>query len=147
MNGIYMFSDEARRLFNDAQHEAERFQRRYITTEDFLLALIGIEDGVGVRVLVNLGVDLAKVRRGIEFLVGDRPTRDDAGLTPSAKRVVELAIQEARSLEHHHIGTEHVLLGLAREDEAIAAGVLESMGATHERIRAEVIRLVPIGSL
>ena len=140
------FTERARRLFNDAQVEAQRFHQASITTEDLLLALIGIEDGVGATVLVNLGVELAEVRTAVEFLVGDRPIHGEAGLTPSAKRVVELSIEEARSLHHHFVGTEHILLGLAREQGTIASGVLESMGATPERIRAEVIRLVPVGS-
>jgi hypothetical protein len=143
---FHTFTERARRLFNDAQDEARRVHGTSITTEDLLLALVGIEDGVGAMALVNLGVELANVRTAIEFLVGDRPTSGETGLTPAAKRVLELAIEEARGLGHDFVGTEHILLGLARESSTIASGVLESMRATPERIRTEVIRLVPIGS-
>jgi ATP-dependent Clp protease ATP-binding subunit ClpC len=95
-------------------------------------------------VLEHLNVDLLKVRTAVEFIIGrgDLPTGGEVGLTPRAKRVIELAIDESRKLGHHYIGTEHLLLGLADEGEGIAIGVLQSVGVDADRIRAEVLRVV-----
>ena len=94
--------------------------------------------------LANLGVELSKVRSAVEFIIGrgDRAVLGEIGLTPRAKKVIELAVDEARRLNHHYIGTEHVLLGLVREGEGIAAGVLESLGVNLERVRAETTRIL-----
>ena len=93
-----------------------------------------------------MGVDLAKVRTAVEFIIGrgDRPVAGEVGLTPAAKRVVEQSIDEARRLGHHYIGTEHLLLGLVREGEGIAAGVLESLGVNLDKARHEVIRTLAL---
>jgi hypothetical protein len=97
---------------------------------------------------VSLGVELPKVRTAVEFIIGrgDRPVVGEVGLTPGAKRVIELAIDEARRLGHRYIGTEHLLLGLVREGEGVAAGVLESMGVSLDKVRHAVIRVVAGGS-
>jgi ATP-dependent Clp protease ATP-binding subunit ClpC len=101
-------------------------------------------EGVASKVLANLGVELNKVRSAVEFIIGrgDRPVTGEIGLTPRAKKVIELAVDEARRLGHHYIGTEHLLLGLVREGEGIAAGVLESLGVSLEKVRAEVTRIL-----
>ena len=94
--------------------------------------------------LANLGVELNKVRSAVEFIIGrgDRTVLGEIGLTPRAKKVIELAVDEARRLNHSYIGTEHLLLGLVREGEGIAAGVLESLGVNLERVRAETTRIL-----
>ena len=99
---------------------------------------------MAARVLENMNVELAKVRTAVEFIIGrgDRPVVGEVGLTPRAKRVIELAIDEARRLGHNYIGTEHLLLGLVREGEGIAAGVLESLGVNLDKVRHEVIRVL-----
>ena len=96
------------------------------------------------KVLSNLGVELQKVRSAVEFIIGrgDRMVIGDISLTPRAKKVIELAVEEARRLNHNYIGTEHLLLGLVREGEGIAAGVLESLGVNLEKVRAQVIQVV-----
>jgi len=147
MDRFNKFTDRARRALTDAQREAARFHQNYIGAEHLLLGLIGVEDGVAAKALVNLGVELSKVRTAVEFLIGhgDRPAVGEVGLTPAAKRVIELAIDEARSLGHRYIGTEHILLGLVREGDNIGAGVLESLGVTLALARREVIQLAPAG--
>ena len=99
---------------------------------------------LAAKVLSNLGVELNKVRSAVEFIIGrgDRATTGEIGLTPRAKRVIELAVDEARRLNHSYIGTEHLLLGLVREGEGIAAGVLESLGVNLERVRGETTRIL-----
>jgi ATP-dependent Clp protease ATP-binding subunit ClpA len=99
---------------------------------------------VAARVLGNLGVKLETVREAVEFIVGrgERPSPTEIGLTPRAKKVMELAVEEARRLNHSYIGTEHLLLGLVREGEGIAFGVLESLGVTLERVRVETIGIM-----
>ena len=122
------FTERARKVLSLAQEEAQRFNHNYIGTEHLLLGLVREGDGVAAKVLNNLGVELNKVRSAVEFIIGrgDRVVLGEIGLTPRAKKVIELAVDEARRLDHHYIGTEHLLLGLVREGEGIAAGVLES---------------------
>ena len=141
------FSDGARRVLTFAQDEAQRFGHNYIGTEHLLLALVREEEGVAAHVLIGLGIELGKVRTAVEFIIGrgDRPATGEVGLTPRAKRVIELAIDEARRLGHDYIGTEHLLLGLLREGEGVAAGVLESMGVNLDKVRREVIRVLTEG--
>jgi hypothetical protein len=138
------FTDHARRVLTLAQDEAQRFNHNFIGTEHLLLGLIREEDGTAARVLNNLRIDPVKVRTATEFIIGrgESPVSGEVGLTPRAKRVIELAIDDARSLGHHYIGTEHLLLGLVHEGEGIGAGVLESLGANLERTRAEVLRVI-----
>ncbi len=128
------FTERARKVLSLAQEEAQRFQHNYIGTEHLLLGLVREGEGVAAKVLNNLGVDLNKVRSTVEFIIGrgDRIVLGEIGLTPRAKKVIELAVDEARRLNHHYIGTEHLLLGLVREGEGIASGVLESLGVNLE---------------
>ena len=138
------FTERARRVLTLAQEEAQRFNHNYIGTEHLLLGLVREGDGVAAKVLANLGIELPKVRSAVEFIIGrgERSTMGEIGLTPRAKKVIELAVDEARRLNHHYIGTEHLLLGLVREGEGIAAGVLESLGVNLERVRAETTRIL-----
>ncbi len=138
------FSERARRVLTLAQEEAQRFNHNYIGTEHILLGLVREGEGVAARVLANLGVELSKVRAAVEFIIGrgERPITGEIGLTPRAKRVIELAVDEARRLNHNYIGTEHLLLGLLREGEGVAAGVLESLGVSLEKVRTEVTRIL-----
>ncbi|MBA2396641.1 MAG: helix-turn-helix domain-containing protein [Ktedonobacteraceae bacterium] len=138
------FTDQARRVLKLSQDEAQRFKHNYVGTEHLLLGLIDEGEGTAIQALNNLGVELAKIRANIEIIVshGDRVVLGDIGLTPRAKKVIELAVDEARRLDHHYIGTEHLLLGLLREGEGIAAGVLESLGVTLEHARTEVQQLL-----
>jgi uncharacterized damage-inducible protein DinB len=142
------FTQRARKTLQLAQEEAQRFNHNYIGTEHILLGLVREGDGVAARVLNNLGIELNKVRSAVETIIGrgDRMVMGEIGLTPRAKRVIEFAVDEARRLNHHYIGTEHLLLGLVREGEGIAAGVLESLGVTLERVRAEVIGVLKSSS-
>src|SRR5579884_3314081 len=138
------FTERARKVLQLAQEEAQRFNHNYIGTEHLLLGLVREGEGVAAKVLANLGVDLNKVRSAVEFIIGrgDRTVTGDIGLTPRAKKVIELSVDEARRLNHHYIGTEHLLLGLVREGEGIAAGVLESLGVSLDKVRAQVIHVL-----
>ncbi|MBA7630213.1 Negative regulator of genetic competence ClpC/MecB [subsurface metagenome] len=142
------FSERARRVLTLAQEEARRLNHSYIGTEHILLGLVREEEGVATKVLVNLGVSLSKVRSAVEFIIGhgEKSGGGEIGLTPRAKKVIELAIDEARHLGHNYIGTEHLLLGLLREGEGVAAGVLDSLGITLERVRAETTRVLSQGA-
>src|SRR5215204_4829673 len=138
------FTERARKVLQLAQEEAQRFNHNYIGTEHLLLGLVREGDGVAARVLGNMGVQLPKVRSAVEFIIGRGETMitGEIGLTPRAKKVIELAVDEARRLNHHYIGTEHLLLGLVREGEGIAAGVLESLRVNLEKVRAQVMQVV-----
>ena len=138
------FTERARKVLSLAQEEAQRFQHNYIGTEHLLLGLVREGEGVAAKVLNNLGVDLNKVRSTVEFIIGrgDRIVLGEIGLTPRAKKVIELAVDEARRLDHHYIGTEHLLLGLVREGEGIASGVLESLGVNLEMVRTQTIMVL-----
>ncbi|HEX6121993.1 MAG TPA: ATP-dependent Clp protease ATP-binding subunit, partial [Ktedonobacterales bacterium] len=138
------FTERARKVLSLAQEEAQRFNHNYIGTEHLLLGLVREGDGVAAKVLSNLGVELNKVRSAVEFIIGrgDRIVLGEIGLTPRAKKVIELAVDEARRLNHHYIGTEHLLLGLVREGEGIAAGVLESLGVNLEKVRTQTIQVL-----
>ena len=138
------FSERARRVLSLAQEEAQRFNHNYIGTEHILLGLVRETEGVAARVLANLGVDLNKVRSAVEFIIGrgEKPAQGEIGLTPRAKKVVELAVDEARRMNHNYIGTEHLLIGLLREGEGVAAGVLESLGVNLDKVRTETQRIL-----
>jgi ATP-dependent Clp protease ATP-binding subunit ClpC len=138
------FSERARRVLSLAQEEAQRFNHNYIGTEHILLGLVRETEGVAARVLSNLNVEHVKVRSAVEFIIGrgERPTPGEIGLTPRAKKVIELAVDEARRLNHHYIGTEHLFIGLMREGEGVAAGVLESLGVSLEKVREETNSII-----
>ncbi len=148
------FTERARKTLSLAQEEAQRFQHNYIGTEHLLLGLIREGEGVASKVLQSLGVELYKARSTVEFIIGrgDRIVLGEIGLTPRAKKVIELAVDEAHRLNHHYIGTEHLLLGLIREGEGIAAGVLESLGVKLDTARRQTLRVLsgeggdPIGA-
>ncbi|MFC1962809.1 ATP-dependent Clp protease ATP-binding subunit [Chloroflexota bacterium] len=138
------FSEGARRALTLAQEEAQRFNHSYIDTEHVLLGLIREEEGVAAKVLANLGVGLSKVRTSIEWILGrgERPATGEIGLTTRSKKVIELAVDEARQLGHSYIGTEHLLLGLLNGGEGRAFEVLKSYGVTLEKVRAEIARFL-----
>ncbi len=141
------FSERARKVLTLAQEEARHFNHSYIGSEHILLGLVGEDEGVAAKVLVNLGVSLNKVRSAVEFIIGrgEKPSSGEIGLSPGAKRIIELAIDEARQLGHNYIGTEHLLLGLLREGEGVAGRVLDSFGITTERVHAEIVRVLNQG--
>ncbi|MBX5465338.1 MAG: ATP-dependent Clp protease ATP-binding subunit [Clostridia bacterium] len=139
------YSERAQRVILLAQEEARRLGYNYVGTEHLLLGLIREGTGVAARALQNMGVDLDQVRAEVEKIIGrgNGPVGGEIGYTPRAKKVVmELAIEEARLLGHNYVGTEHLLLGLIREGEGVAARVLENMGVDLEKTRREVIRLL-----
>ena len=141
------FSERARRVLTSAQEEAQQLNHSYIGTEHILLGLIREEEGVAAKVLNNLGISLTKIRSAVEYIIGrgEKSVTSEIGLTPRAKRVIELAIDEARHLGHNYIGTEHLLLGLLHEGEGVAAGVLESFGITLEQARTETTNVLSQG--
>jgi ATP-dependent Clp protease ATP-binding subunit ClpC len=142
------FSERARRVLTIAQEEARNLNHNYIGTEHILLGLVREEEGVAAKVLTNLGIGLGKVRSAIEFIIGrgEKPGSGETGLTPRAKKVIELAIDEARQMGHNYIGTEHLLLGLLREGEGVASSVLDSFGITLDRARAETAHILTQGT-
>jgi bifunctional DNase/RNase len=144
INRFDNFTEQAKKVLSLAQEEAQRFQHNFIGTEHLLLGLIRGGEGVAIKVLQNLGVEPNKVRAATEFIIGrgDRIVLGEIGLTPRAKKVIELAVDEARRLNHHYIGTEHLLLGLVREGEGIAAGVLESLGVKLDKARTQTIQVL-----
>jgi len=142
------FSERARRVLTLAQEEAQRFNQTYIDTEHILLGLVRENEGVAAKVLTNLGVGLNKIRSELESAMrhSEKPGSGEIGLTPGAKRAIELAIDEARQLGHNYIGTEHLLLGVLRGGEGIAAEVLSNLGVTLERTRAEITNILSQGT-
>jgi len=142
------FTDRARKVMALANQEAQRFNHEYIGTEHILLGLVKEGSGVGANVLKNLDVDIKKLRLEIEKFVKSGPDMVTMGKlpqTPRAKKVIEFAIEEARALNHNYVGTEHILLGLLRETEGIAAQVLMSLGLKLEDVRQEVLNLLGAG--
>src|SRR5450432_824060 len=125
------FTERARRSIVLAQEEAQRLGNNYIGTEHILLGIISEGESLAAKVLETLGVNLAKVRAEVEAIVGrgGQTVQQEMVFTPRAKRVIELAFEEARQLNHNYIGTEHLLLGLIREGEGVAARVLTNLGA------------------
>jgi ATP-dependent Clp protease ATP-binding subunit ClpC len=143
------FTDRARKVMALANQEAQRFNHEYIGTEHILLGLVKEGSGVGANVLKNLDVDLRKVRLEVEKLVKSGPDMVTMGKlpqTPRTKKVIEYAIEEARNLNHNYVGTEHLLLGLLREHDGVAAQVLMNLGLKLEEVREEVLNLLGAGS-
>lgn len=143
-NKFDRFTKRARHVLALAQEEAQRLNHNYIGTEHLLLGLVREESGVAARVLKDLGVEPKALRKGVEEMIGrgERKVLGKISLTPRTKRVIELAVDEARRLGHHYIGTEHLLLGLAREGEGIAVDVLKSLGVNLDRLRTETARIM-----
>jgi len=142
------FTDRARKVIALANQEAQRFNHEWVGTEHVLLGLVKEGTGVGANVLKNLDVDLHKVRMEVERIVKSGPEMAPMGRlpqTPRAKKVLEYAIEEAKALNHNYVGTEHLLLGLLREREGVAAQVLMNMGLKLEEVREEVLNLLGAG--
>jgi ATP-dependent Clp protease ATP-binding subunit ClpC len=142
------FTDRARKVMQLANQEAQRFNHEYIGTEHILLGLIKEGSGVAANVLKNLDVDLRKIRLEVEKLVQSGPEMVTMGKlpqTPRAKKVIEYSMEEARNLNHNYVGTEHILLGLLREQEGVAAQVLMNLGLKLEEVREEVLNLLGHG--
>ncbi|OWK43222.1 ATP-dependent Clp protease ATP-binding subunit [Fimbriiglobus ruber] len=141
------FTDRARKVMQLANQEAQRFNHEYIGTEHVLLGLVKEGSGVAANVLKNLDVDLRKIRLEVERIVqpgagGDQVVMGRLPHTPRAKKVIEYSIEEARNLNHNYVGTEHLLLGLLREQEGVAAQVLMNLGLKLEDVREEVLNLL-----
>jgi ATP-dependent Clp protease ATP-binding subunit ClpC len=141
------FTDRARKVMQLANQEAQRFNHEYIGTEHILLGLVKEGSGVAANVLKNLDVDLRKIRLEVERIVqpgagGDQVVMGRLPHTPRAKKVIEYSIEEARNLNHNYVGTEHLLLGLLREQEGVAAQVLMNLGLKLEDVREEVLNLL-----
>src|SRR5215469_18356257 len=138
------FTDRARRVVVLAQEEARMLDHGYIGTEHLLLGLIHEGDGVAARSLETMGINLDGVRQQVEEIIGrgKEPAAGHIPFTPRAKRVLELSLRESGQLGHNYIGTEHILLGLVREGEGVAAQVLVKLGADLNRVRQMVIQLL-----
>ncbi len=139
------FTERVRKVMYLAREEAGRLQHDYIGTEHLLLGLIREGEGIAANVLTNLGLDLEVIRQTVESMVaapGSSLTLGEIPFTPKAKRVLELAIEEARQLGHNYVGTEHLLLGLIREGEGVAARVLQELGVDRKKVRDETLRLL-----
>ncbi len=143
------FTDRARKVMQLANQEAQRFNHEYIGTEHVLLGLVKEGSGVAANVLKNLDVDLRRIRAEVEKIVQSGPDMVTMGKlpqTPRAKKVIEYAMEEARNLNHNYVGTEHLLLGLLRESEGVAAQVLMNLGLKLEDVREEVLNLLGHGT-
>lgn len=147
--GVERFTERARKVMALADHEAQQLNHEYIGTEHILLGLLKEGSGVGSAVLKNLGVDPVKVRVEIEKCVKPGPETASTGRlpqTPRAKKVLEYTMEEARNLNHNYIGTEHLLLGLLREENGVAAQVLIDLGLKLDEVREEVLKLLGAGN-
>jgi len=139
------FSDRAQKVILIAQEEAKRLNHDYVGTEHILLGLVSIGEGLAVQILINLGVDLRKIKSEIEKIVppGDNViVLGEIPFSPRAKKVLEYAVDEANAMGHIYVGTEHILLGLLREKEGVAARVLEYLGVTYEDVQEEIFALL-----
>jgi ATP-dependent Clp protease ATP-binding subunit ClpC len=138
------FTERARKVVVLAQEEARHFNHNYIGTEHLLLGLLREDEGVAARALGSLNITLDEVREQVESIVGygEEGTGGQAPFTPRSKKVLELALREALQLGHNYIGTEHILLGLVRESEGVAARVLSNLGVDPDKVRREVVRML-----
>jgi ATP-dependent Clp protease ATP-binding subunit ClpC len=140
-----LFTDHARKAMYLANQEAIRFNHEYIGSEHILLGLLEEGNGVGANVLKNMGIDLRKIRLEVEKLIPSGPDAETLGKmpqTPRAKIVIEYSLEEARNLGHNYVGTEHLLLGLIREQGGAAAQVLMNLGLELEALRSEILNLL-----
>jgi ATP-dependent Clp protease ATP-binding subunit ClpC len=139
------FTDRARRVVVLAQQEARNLDHNYIGTEHLLLGLVHEGEGIAALALAQLDISLERIRSDVEAIVGrgSKPQSGHIPFTPRAKKVLELSLREALQLGHSYIGTEHILLGLVREGEGVAAQVLERLGADLDRVRETVVELLP----
>jgi ATP-dependent Clp protease ATP-binding subunit ClpA len=142
------FTDRARKVMQLANREAQRFNHEYIGTEHILLGLVAEGSGVAANVLKNLDVDLRKIRLELEQLIKSGPNMVTMGKlpqTPRARKVIEYAMEESRNLGHNYFGTEHLLLGVLREQDGVAAHVLTNLGLKLEEVRGETLNLLGHG--
>jgi ATP-dependent Clp protease ATP-binding subunit ClpC len=142
MEPMNNFTPRAQQVLALARKEADRFHHNYVGTEHLLLGLINLGQGVAVNVLQKMGLDLQTVRSAVEKQVGTGPESKPSGnipYTPRVKKVLALAGKEAKALNHSYVGTEHILLGLLREGEGVAARVLKSLEVDIERCRHEIL--------
>src|SRR5262245_28823261 len=141
------FTDRARKVMQLANQEAQRFNHEYIGTEHILLGLVKEGSGVAANVLKNLDIDLRKIRQEVEKIVQHGPGGEEAVMdrlphTPRAQKVIDYSVEEARNLNHNYVGTEHILLGLLRETESVAAQILMNLGLELERGKRELLILL-----
>jgi hypothetical protein len=138
------FTDRARAVVVLAQEEARSFNHNYLGTEHILLGLLREDEGVAAKALASMGVPLGRVRDQVAKIIGEGPTPPAGHIpfTPRAKKALELALREARALDHDYIGTEHILLGLLRGSEGVAGQILETLRVDHDRSRHVVLRLL-----
>jgi ATP-dependent Clp protease ATP-binding subunit ClpC len=141
------FTERARQVVVLAQDEARALRHNYIGTEHLLLGLLREQEGMAARALDSLGITIDEVRLQVRRFIGegDEATAAQIPFTPRAKKVLELALREAQSLGHHYIGTEHLLLGLVRENEGVAVRILLELGADAEKVRGEIIGMLSGG--
>src|SRR5437588_6524875 len=142
------FTERAKKVMQLANKEALRFNHEFIGTEHILLGLVKEGSGVAANMLKNLDVDLRKIRLEVEKLIQSGPEMVTLGKipqTPRARKVIEYSMEEARNLNHNYVGTEHILLGLLREQEGVAAQVLMNLGLKLEDVREEVLNLLGHG--
>ncbi len=143
MSGFANFTPRAQRVIELARREADHFNHPYVGTEHLLLGLIALGEGVAVNVLERMGIGIEQVRREVEKMVGHGPETKTVGnipFTPRSKKVLELAKQEAQAMNHSYVGTEHILLGLLREEEGVAAQILAKLNVDLETSRMEVLK-------
>jgi hypothetical protein len=138
------FTERARASLVQADLEARGLNHNYIGTEHLLLGLLAVADSVGAKALATLGVQADTVREAVVHNIGTgkEPVTGEIGLTPRAKKVIQLARDEAHQLNHLYVGTEHILLGLLREGEGVAAGILTNLGVEYEKARVEVLAII-----
>ena len=138
------FTDRARRVVRLAEEEARMLSHNWIGTEHILLGLIREGEGVAAKALESLGISLEAVRRQVEEMIGrgQQAASERIPFTPRAKTVLELSLREVKELRHHYIGTEHILLGLLREGDGVAAQALVALGADLNQVRQQVIQLL-----
>jgi ATP-dependent Clp protease ATP-binding subunit ClpC len=139
------FTDRAKKVMQLANQEAQRFNHEYIGTEHILLGLVKEGSGIAATALKNLGVDLQKIRLEVEKIVQNGAERITAGSlpqTPRAKQLLQYSIEEARHLNHNYVGTEHLLLGILRESDTVAAQVFLNLGLRLEQVREELLNLL-----
>jgi ATP-dependent Clp protease ATP-binding subunit ClpC len=143
MEAINAFTPRAQQALALAREEADRLNHNFVGTEHILLGLIAVGQGVAVNVLKKLGLDLEQVRAAVEKMAGAGPGEKVSGnipYTPRVKNVVSLAAKEAKKLNHAYVGTEHILLGLLREEDGVAGRVLKNYGVDAEKTRLEILK-------
>ncbi|HEY4386064.1 MAG TPA: Clp protease N-terminal domain-containing protein [Ktedonobacteraceae bacterium] len=138
------FTRRARVVLSFAQEEAQRLHHNYMGTEHLLLGLVREGEGIGAMVLIDLGVNLETARQAVEDRIGrgKHIAIGEIGLTPHARQVIEFAVDEARQLNHHYIGTEHLLLGLLREEESRGSDMLKNLGVSLQEARTKTLQII-----